>query len=378
VQKHKLRRQDGQTLILIALALPMLFAVVALVIDGAHLFVQRRSVQNAADASALAVAQGLPMTQASAQVLAQQWADKNLSGGTVVATTPYKGDAGRVLVTVTKPSPTFFAQVLGFTSAQVSARAVASVVVGGPNTTAFFAHSTSCSTHDYTLDISGNFVNIQGILVSNGSVHIHGNNETFAELDWRKDTAFPGCTAPDISGAPAPVFTNGVQSYTTPRDYPVTFNAATIPCTYNAASFNFTGSMPAGVYCATGSVSFSGNGGSGNITVIARCIDFGGNSWSLTAYYPQLLLYATGTPAQCAANHDLSIDFHGNDTSIGNGATNTTLYAPNGGVSLTGNSGNTIFGFVEAETIFTHGNTWSWTGTGPGGSGGAGAVSLDE
>jgi hypothetical protein len=49
-----LRREDGQTLILVVLALPVLLAMMLLVVDRASLMVQRRVVQNAADAAALA------------------------------------------------------------------------------------------------------------------------------------------------------------------------------------------------------------------------------------------------------------------------------------------------------------------------------------
>src|SRR5436190_21133526 len=52
----------GQTLVLVALAMPMLFSVVAVVVDGASMMAQRRSMQNAADASALAASQELPVT----------------------------------------------------------------------------------------------------------------------------------------------------------------------------------------------------------------------------------------------------------------------------------------------------------------------------
>src|SRR5690349_10610974 len=49
----------GQTLVIVALALPMFFAIVSLVIDGSTLMAKRRGMQNAADASSLAAAQEL-------------------------------------------------------------------------------------------------------------------------------------------------------------------------------------------------------------------------------------------------------------------------------------------------------------------------------
>ena len=58
--RNRMKGHRGQALVLVALALPLLFAIVALVIDGSSLLAQRRSVQNAADAASLAAAQELP------------------------------------------------------------------------------------------------------------------------------------------------------------------------------------------------------------------------------------------------------------------------------------------------------------------------------
>ena len=55
-----MRRERGQTLILVALGLPVFFALLVLVIDGAQLLVERQRLQTAADAAALAAAQDLP------------------------------------------------------------------------------------------------------------------------------------------------------------------------------------------------------------------------------------------------------------------------------------------------------------------------------
>src|SRR5690242_56414 len=57
--KHSFWAEESQTMVLVALALPLFFAVIALVIDGSSLMAQRRTIQNAADASSLAAAQEL-------------------------------------------------------------------------------------------------------------------------------------------------------------------------------------------------------------------------------------------------------------------------------------------------------------------------------
>src|SRR5436190_14773369 len=52
--------ERGQALVLVALTLPLFFAIVALVVDGSTLMAKRRTVQNAADAAALAGSLELP------------------------------------------------------------------------------------------------------------------------------------------------------------------------------------------------------------------------------------------------------------------------------------------------------------------------------
>jgi hypothetical protein len=84
-RRQQLRLEVGQVLVVVALALPMFFSVCAFVVDGSNLMVHRRSIQNAADAAALAAAQELPIDgsvcsgpcQASVQARAEEYSIKN-------------------------------------------------------------------------------------------------------------------------------------------------------------------------------------------------------------------------------------------------------------------------------------------------------------
>ncbi|MGD8491946.1 MAG: pilus assembly protein TadG-related protein [Anaerolineae bacterium] len=58
-EKHELTRQQGQTIIIIALMFLALVILVAIAIDGSTAYLHRRIAQNAADAAALAAAQEL-------------------------------------------------------------------------------------------------------------------------------------------------------------------------------------------------------------------------------------------------------------------------------------------------------------------------------
>lgn len=124
------KTESGQTLIMFVLALVVLLGMVSLAVDVGYFFSQRRGLQNAADAAALAGASALPEDPGKARVAAQEWADKNgygtAAGATVTIVTPYKGDATKVEVIIEQRVPAFFARVLGMDAFDVKARAVGS------------------------------------------------------------------------------------------------------------------------------------------------------------------------------------------------------------------------------------------------------------
>jgi putative Flp pilus-assembly TadE/G-like protein len=126
-------------------ALPLLIAVVALVADGSNLFANKRSVQNVADATALAIARDIPANGTTCtgpcittmQSDAIEYSDRN-NGPTVdhpcanvndtnCFQTPYKSPSS-VQVRVTRNVSTFF-RTLGLAGSPVTASAA--VGLGG-------------------------------------------------------------------------------------------------------------------------------------------------------------------------------------------------------------------------------------------------------
>ncbi|HEU4759248.1 MAG TPA: pilus assembly protein TadG-related protein, partial [Dehalococcoidia bacterium] len=120
--------ERGQVLIVFVLALGVLLGFVAMAIDVGLLLHERRSLQNAADAAALAGVQDLPLSPQEAVTKARDWLGRNGVDGdaTVTMTTPYKGNPNSLEVVVQEQIPFLFARVLGKESASVKARAVAS------------------------------------------------------------------------------------------------------------------------------------------------------------------------------------------------------------------------------------------------------------
>ena len=126
----------GQVLVIYALALPVALGFCALVIDLGASYVEKRSLQQAADAAALAAAQELKPALGSCDVLCMQQVNAAVAlrvgqysadnGGPSTVqqcaspsdpnpcyTWPYNGSNGLVQVRLNKTSNTYFAGILG-------------------------------------------------------------------------------------------------------------------------------------------------------------------------------------------------------------------------------------------------------------------------
>ncbi len=106
--------ERGQALVLFSLFLVVLLGVVALAVDGGYAFAQRRQMQYAADAAAIAGARALALNlgTAAAERAIAQYATAN--GAERYA---WRLEAGnRVRVWVGRTFPTFFAPVMGITT----------------------------------------------------------------------------------------------------------------------------------------------------------------------------------------------------------------------------------------------------------------------
>lgn len=114
-------RERGQTLAVVALVLVALMAFLALIVDMGNLYSQRRLMQNAADAGALAGARTLALNKdetAIRQAVQQYAVTRNGAqayGVNILTRT--------LTVTVNKTFPTYFAGAIGIRQLSVQARA---------------------------------------------------------------------------------------------------------------------------------------------------------------------------------------------------------------------------------------------------------------
>lgn len=119
--KH-LHQGEGQTLVIVALALFALIALVALAIDGGNLMAERRQMQNAADAAALAGARAICAQDADPVEQAQLYATQN---GAQLDLTEITIDGQTAEVVAGTAIQTYFAGLIGFHTVEVRAEAAA-------------------------------------------------------------------------------------------------------------------------------------------------------------------------------------------------------------------------------------------------------------
>jgi len=143
------RDQQGQILVIFALALVAITAMVGLVLDGASAFAQRRAEQNAADLAALAAANDLIVNQGSADWVGTAHAIAGLNGyvngveGTTITVSckncpgqPLDAayDGVQVTVSITGKHRNSFAGVVGMPTWDVTTTATSKT--GWPNSAA--------------------------------------------------------------------------------------------------------------------------------------------------------------------------------------------------------------------------------------------------
>ncbi|GBD23180.1 hypothetical protein HRbin29_00838 [bacterium HR29] len=118
--------ESGQMLVTVALLSVVVFMLAAIATETSLIWIQRRNLQNAADAAALAGAQQLPENPAAALTDAQAWAAKNVPGLASFQAQLFDGNRA-IRVTVGKPAATVFGSWFGYGGFAISARAAARV-----------------------------------------------------------------------------------------------------------------------------------------------------------------------------------------------------------------------------------------------------------
>jgi uncharacterized membrane protein len=122
--------EHGQVLVLSTLFMVVLLGMAAFVIDIGRLASNRRQLQNAADAGALAGALELPARPSDAEAVARTWTGKNGSaGGEVTEATAFTTTTATdtIRVRLARSVPYTFGRVLGLDAKTMTAKATVRV-----------------------------------------------------------------------------------------------------------------------------------------------------------------------------------------------------------------------------------------------------------
>jgi len=201
----RLDREEGQVLPMFAAGVLAMLLMTGIVVDGGNLFQNRQSLQNAADAAAIAAALEVANgncttgTTGPCAMYAGKYANLNnandsgnalptcaslnqgvsntkppsTSPGCYVYpyTPPGASSDDYVEVWLTRKTSNFFGGLLGLFQSTESARAVGSLTSGNPPPIAFAALNSSCDSHTLLIESSGNLTVHSGIYVNSCSGH---------------------------------------------------------------------------------------------------------------------------------------------------------------------------------------------------------------
>ena len=345
--------EGGQTIALVVIMLLTLIGVAATVVDVATFAEEKRQLQNAADAAVLAAVRELPADAAAAETAALTYLTANgytVAPGdiSVAITTPYGGNTEFAELIVTNHDvPYLFARVLGFTSLDISARAVGEVVTGLEDDYAIFAIDNSCGAPG--VSINGTLAGFEGTVHANSNVAVGGSDHTFdPSVTYSCDFADGGSGTtydhdPKKTGArevPSEVASVTYASFA-PCDfsYPNPINMKSRNEVWLDAAKT---QLVSGVYCFGSSVTLIGDDITGNVTFAAMGgISISGSDHNLTAYHASgILFYSEESTGPTQIN-----------VSASGGTYAGIIYTPNGDIDFQGQSNHTFQGSLIGQNV---------------------------
>jgi len=204
------RGQRGQIIIVAAILLPILLAMAGLAVDVGSYAAERRNLQNAADAIALAAARDLP-DQTAAQASAQTYAAKNgIAPSNMTVTVTGGSTTPTVRVVINKSHSFAFMAIVGIGSRAVGGIASAGKFsLGGGSGVVPWAvteNTVNAATpgslvtlkYDSTNANNGNF----GIIDIDGQgSSVYGNSATYGASDTACSTATSTCGTTSCPGS---------------------------------------------------------------------------------------------------------------------------------------------------------------------------------
>jgi len=301
----KISNQNGQALIVMALAAIALVGIVALAIDGSAKFSDRRHAQNAADTAALAGAlalvngevteiNGVPVWKLDALNRAQDNGyDNDLLTNTVEvylcseaesSCGPYAGSSSYVQVIITSDVNTYFARVLGINQTRNTVQAVTYASIRGP-----FYRGDSIVALNPNPSCPGSFL-VGGsgtVNLSGGGMYINGSGE---DCVWEQQGCNVTLNITGVNGAGDPAsITSAGGSIDVDDACSEQINATT---STSGGQYDFPPEMPEEPdECTTPNGTFSSNSGTKTTTLNpGRYNEFPPNSGGGFTVYDRVIM----------------------------------------------------------------------------------------
>ena len=349
------KSEAGQSSVLLAFTFVVLCVVAAFAVDMGHVAAEKSALQNAADAAALSSAQDIPNASAAAITAADYTRANSDSDTSLTVCYPYNGDPEKIEIICTKTVDYTFARVLGLTSTEVSARAVAerTGMSGGA-----FAYTVFSGSSSDALTFNGSNLYIGGSAHTNYKYRMNGSFQTITDcIEAVSSITANGssitidtCLAETItlrgSGINVTNMIYSAASYIEMPDFSsVIFAQAEDYGEVYTGNKTFCGSyidVSNAIY-VDGDVTINGSHFTGNGVVLATGdITFNGSNVTCSPE-DSVCFYS--------ANGDITINGS-------NAVLDGLIYAPNGDIRMHG-SNQVISGRVIADTItFNGSNIW--------------------
>jgi Flp pilus assembly protein TadG len=387
------RDERGQTIILVALSLPILLGFIGFATDVGLLFMDKRQIQTAADSAAIAGALNLTygdyVTAARAASTANGF-DYTKTGVTVTVSDPptwassnYVGKTGYVEATVSKSESTIFLSLFGQPSVTVTARAVATNQGPGKGCVYTLGSSglgmhiqgsaaitaTDCGMYDNSngspaISQTGNGPNLYADFGSIGVVGSAGNVGNYSPTPITGIAPvndplsyFPNYSCSGSSCGCAGTTTLPCTGF--PYSSPVTCKSASgstlSPGCYNGLSGSYT--LSTGTYLINGDISGGITGTGVTLILTSGSIEPKGNT-TINLSAPLASGDPSGTnPFDGILIYQVRSDATGTDMK-GNSDFNAqgVIYMPTASFEMEGNTGGTIYADFVVSSLDIQGN----------------------
>lgn len=332
--------ESGQSMVYITLSMVALLAFLALVLDGGFSYVQRRRMQNAADAGALAGAWEIAFDGSppkTPEERAWEYAERNGADSAQVTV-----DGNTATVTATVTSPTFFASVIGMDSITVSASAAAQIRFGCGGCAIWASEK---------VDIKGKEKEDKHTVVGN----VHSNDDV--KCSGGHTIRDPGTVSCGDQCNPFSCSAGQVLPGVPQQPWPVSYDLAEYEDMAKEAGRYFTSNLTFsgeeddcdlvdGLYYTTGNVTINCKETTRYVTIVAEGMITLNEAMNLFSYSDGLLLFS---------------DKDGEAIKLKEGATlRGIVYAPNGHIKIEATYLTLYGSMIGEEVLFTGGSSGAY------------------